>query len=202
MGADCFLKTKHDELAARLQPRMDALMEVMDTARAKGMEYDPIATEPDPDFPGNTRRVRLPAYKIVFDEWEGLYDQLYGGDYYFRDSYNGSSVLNRLDLSWWQDVGPMLDDEGNLSVEQAQVLRDTIARRVLVEPEWKGKRREGDGTIYLALPTEAELRADYCRLDAESTVVSWYSYYQDKRLRLIAFLDRAITLDSPIVCSI
>jgi hypothetical protein len=41
---------------------------------------------------------------------------------YFRDPYNNSDLLWKFGLSWWDDVIPMLDAEGNLSPAQAKKL--------------------------------------------------------------------------------
>jgi hypothetical protein len=38
-------------------------------------------------------------------------NNLHNAKAYFRDSYNMSNVLWTLNLSWWQDVLPLLDEK-------------------------------------------------------------------------------------------
>jgi hypothetical protein len=40
-----------------------------------------------------------------------LMDKVYDHPYYFRESYGGGGLLSALDLSWWQDVIPLFDNE-------------------------------------------------------------------------------------------
>lgn len=40
-----------------------------------------------------------------------------GTPLYFRDSYNNSSIMQQLNLSWWRDVIPLLNDDGVLGLE-------------------------------------------------------------------------------------
>jgi hypothetical protein len=96
-------------------------------------------------------------------------------DGYFRDSYNGTSVLWTLGLSWWQDVTPLLNEEGELGGENLKKLRDMVLNA----------KQE--------MPTEAKLKEMYCKVDAEET---------DKREKLLAFLNRAIELNSSIDASL
>lgn len=42
------------------------------------------------------------------------YYELMNSEGCFRDSYNATGVLNRLGLSWWQDVMPLLTKTSNL----------------------------------------------------------------------------------------
>jgi hypothetical protein len=60
-----------------------------------------------------------------------LYIELGCQPNYFRDSY-GDAMLWRFDLSWWEDVIPMLDQEDHLTVEQAQRLLELLKSREAV----------------------------------------------------------------------
>jgi hypothetical protein len=105
-------------------------------------------------------------------------------DGYFRDSYNGTSVLWTLGLSWWQDVTPLLNEEGELGGKNLKKFRDMVLNA----------KQE--------MPTESKLKEMYCKIDAEETLESWHNYYTDKREKLLAFLNRAIELNSSIDASL
>jgi hypothetical protein len=53
----------------------------------------------------------------IEDRYKYIYDD---NPYYFRDSYNNSSVLWKLDLSWWKDVVEYCDDEMTMPPEKAR----------------------------------------------------------------------------------
>jgi hypothetical protein len=115
----------------------------------------------------------------------GMFDIEFGNDAtYFRDSYNGSSLLWRMDLSWGEDVIPMLDKEGCLSGEQLLRFQTMLREAVLL------------------LPTEEELKKSYCTVDDENTLESWHEYLLAKLEKLSSLLDIAIMTESSIVCSL
>jgi hypothetical protein len=64
------------------------------------------------------------AQKRVVFCFEKMYEQGY-----FRDSYNDSSLLWKFDLSWWDDVIPMLNDKAQLIPESASKLLAMLAER-------------------------------------------------------------------------
>jgi hypothetical protein len=117
---------------------------------------------------------RAAAQKLV-DE---AYDHRWGGDHYFRDSYNSTSVLWRLGLSWWNDVEyDITDEDADINVSPA------ACRRLLDKIE----------AAPFTLPTRDELIRAHAKVDDdENTVESWHKYYTEKRGRLVAFLKRAI----------
>lgn len=100
------------------------------------------------------------------------YDLMYT-EGYFRDSYNPSNLLWKFDLSWWEDILPMVDEEQNLSVEKAGEFLDLLKQR--------------EETFEKSL---AELPED-----------DQYEY-QQHYTELQTFLNRAIELDSPVNCSL
>jgi hypothetical protein len=103
---------------------------------------------------------------------------------YFRDSYNGTSVMWTLELSWWADITPMLDDEGYLKGEQLAKFRSMVSEPVQI------------------LPSRSELESNFCMIDGENTLESWNEYFIQKRQNLVEFVDRAIAADSRILCSL
>ena len=102
------------------------------------------------------------------------YDAMFPEDGYFRDSYNGSSVLNRMGLSWWQDVIPLLSRAGYLQGANLDKFIEMLETHE-VEPR-----------------TAAELRADHCQVDSgDNSPDGWHAHLVQKRERLIAFAKRA-----------
>lgn len=114
---------------------------------------------------------------------DAAYDAMYPDGAYFRDSYNCSSVLNRLGLSWWQDVIPMLDKEGNLSPDRCKELADQIDNidlQPISDSDWQ----------------------DNWQSHTRDTRESWDKYFLEKKQRLIDFLRSAAEAGQPISCSL
>lgn len=104
--------------------------------------------------------------------------------WYYRDSYNDTAVLFQLDMSWWRDVTPLLDEEQLLQPDKARVLIEMIEQRPVPE-------------------TTAE-RLKYAELDddGENSLAGWHSYFVEKRERLLAFLRTAADAGDTIYCSL
>ena len=109
MGADLYITNEIQPLHDKLQPLFE------DALEKRGAIEDTDSNE----------------YKLASERVSGLYNELYPDTCYFRDSYNPSSVMWALGLSWWTDVIPMLDDEGNLSSEKAKELVSMIEDRTI-----------------------------------------------------------------------
>lgn len=107
------------------------------------------------------------------------WDLMYPESGYFRDSYNSWNLLWQLDLSWWRDVGKMLDERGYLTPEKAKEFREMVAGRELPTPP-KAFHGEGWG---------------------ESTN-KVYHHFVSKKAQLLRFLDKAVELGEPILCSL
>lgn len=106
-------------------------------------------------------------------------------DNYFRDSYNGSNVLWTLNLSWWNDVTPMLKN-GELKGKNLIKFRDMVVNAKQVEI------------------TEEYLKEKFCSVSesGEDSIENWEKYFTTKRQELIEFLNKAIELKQPIDCSL
>jgi hypothetical protein len=158
MGADLYINKLRRPVQAEWQPKFDAAVAQRDSAQ---------------DAAGKD------AGQKLVDE---AYEKLFGGDHYFRDSYNGTSILARLGLSWWRDLQPDVEyvegdpaTEINVSAEACRKLRDQIAAA-----EYKPV-------------TFDSLKAEHCTVDyRENSPARWNQFFSEKRDRLIAFLDRAI----------
>lgn len=95
---------------------------------------------------------------------------------YFRDSYNSSSLLWVLDLSWWKDVTSLFDidaedSEINCSPDACQKIKDLILSHPL--PSRSSFVRPND-------------------FDTACTDDDIYSYFKKKYDSLLTFLDEAI----------
>lgn len=158
MGADLYIQSRYDEAMVELRPQFEEAV-----ARRNRLEGQP-------------------GYREAHAEVARLYERMYAPEYYFRDSYNASSLLACLDLSWWRDVVPLLDDEGNLHPGKARGLCAELAQRAEVL-EHKIAQRE--------FPFEDPA-------DREEV-----AQYQRARLgQLIDFLERAIAAGEPVNCSL
>ena len=152
MGADLYIEKVRKTLEDEWQPKFDEAIKLLDTA---------IDNE-----------AKMAAQKLVVEAYNKLYS-----DGYFRDSYNSTSVLRRLGLSWWQDLEYDIDAEesgNNISAEACQRFLDKVL------------------AADLNLPAREELIANNAKVDSVNTVEAWHEFYRDKRERLIKFLQQAI----------
>jgi len=164
MGADLYIKSLQEVCQEKNRPLFDKWVKKRDALGA--------------DVPEDVREAA--QKKVTY-----YYDKMYEKGY-FRDSYNSTSVLWTLGLSWWTDVTEMLDDEGNLTPEKAVELVTMI----------ESKKQK--------LPTKRELLDGHATVsdEGEDSVASWHKFYKEKKERLIQFLAQAIELGEPIHCSL
>lgn len=160
MGADLYIPKLRQPVEAEWKPKFEEAVALRDAAR------DDVA--------------KAAAQKLV-DE---AYDHRWGGDHYFRDSYNSTSVLWRLGLSWWNDMeyDVKYDEETDSYPGGVNVSADACRRfldRIEAAP--------------FKLPTREELIENNAKVDDdENSVESWHKFYTEKRGRLVVFLKRAI----------
>jgi hypothetical protein len=98
------------------------------------------------------------------------YELAHGGPGYFRDSYNGMSIMTQLGLSWWRDVGGRFPSVTALTklVKRVKAAKlPAITRETLIE---SGVKVDND----------------------ENSVMAWRKYFGNKKRRLVRFLERAI----------
>lgn len=148
MGADIYT-IRHHENVAKIQPLFDAAV-IRRNALPEGS------------------RAAKTAQKRVSE----LYEQMYSVGY-FRDSYNNSSLFWQLDLSWWQDVGDMLDDEGELDAAGIKELKALVQSR------------------------KPNLDAKLGEMTRENR-----EYFEGKYQTFLNFLDEAVELGEKLECSI
>lgn len=111
-------------------------------------------------------------YKAAQEEVDRLDALIHSDELYFRDSYNGTSVLWRLGLSWWNDLPT--NKEGQLRGANLKKFIKMVEQAPL-KPV-----------------TKAELKKMHCVIDdGENSVEGWNEYYREKRERLLRFLKSA-----------
>ena len=123
------------------------------------------------------------------EEYTAAYDKMYSDPlYYFRDSYNSSSVLWKMGLSWWTDVIPLqikhTDEEYaifEVTDDYPDINLDAAGCQTLID------------MIHAAT-------YDF-RVEMDSVSDEEREYYESKRERLIAFLEQGI-LDGGISASL
>ena len=111
-----------------------------------------------------------------------LYKSMDPPEYYFRDSYNGSSILWRLGMSWWRDVGVLLVDQPE---------DDTSDNFMNAPPEVCLKLAEMVETATFNPLTQEEVDKEGMKgVNLEET----NQYYIKKRVKLINFLKRCASV--------
>lgn len=159
MGADLYIQSIHT-------PNYDRVKPLFEAACQKRNQLD--------------RESQSEQYDAAQTEVERYYEEM-DSIGYFRDSYNATSLLHKLGLSWWANVGDMLNDEGNLQPDKVKELLALIVER---ESQFK----------------EFIAAEDFSEWDDPRAEV--IAYFEDKYERFKAFLQQAIDLDQPIYCSI
>jgi hypothetical protein len=104
VGADLY-RDDHKEQTKQYEERFDQLVKLRN------------------DAPTPEERDRLQA------EIHDLYEKIFRHPYYFRDSYNNSSLFWKLDLSWWGGAPGYMDDDGIMHPDGAQRLLDECKKR-------------------------------------------------------------------------
>lgn len=124
----------------------------------------------------------LLRYRKALDDVEQSSD-------YFRDSYNSSNLLWQYDLSWWRDIGVVLDEDGHLPIAEAVKLRDIIqAKEIDKERVYK---TFGESEYPFGEPV-----TDPDELE------EWYDYFVNKRIEFLNILNRSIENNKPLYCSV
>jgi hypothetical protein len=168
MGADLYIKSVHDKAMAKYNPLFEKAVKKRDAALSQ-------------------------EEKQLLQKNVEKYYTLMNGKGYFRDSYNGTALFQYLyldgdrSLSWWADVIPMLNRQGNLTPDKAMDFLNMIY------------------AAELRLPTKEQLLANRCQVDDSGGVDSvegWHKYIIEKRQKLIDFLSEAIVLNEDIDASL
>jgi hypothetical protein len=162
MGADLYIEKIHHPLMQKYEPLFEAAVRRRDS------------------FPSQSKEAEAAQREVT-----KYYDLMYS-EGYFRDSYNATSVLWRLGLSWWEDVTPLCTKKRKLRHDKLRKFRDMVAN------------------ANLELPSKEEIENHSGKVDeeGENSLAEWHKYFIEKQNELLAFLDKAIELKSPIHCSL
>lgn len=160
MGADLYIRSLNDPIKKQYEPLFNEWVEI------------------------RNKCINEKAKDEAQEKVSKYYDLMYSAGY-FRDAYNGTSILNQLGLSWWQDVSKLLDKEGNMSPKNAKKLLAKIEDKPL--PKITG----------------VWLMANHCAVDGDqNSPAAWEKSFAEHKAELVSFLKKAIELNEPIECSI
>lgn len=101
MGADLYIEKIHREFEAEWRPRMEEAWRIRDDAMTAYQKR--YGREVPRDAEGKIDLPEQAAANAIFDE---MYDRPVEEVGYYRDSYNASSVMWKLGLSWWNLADP------------------------------------------------------------------------------------------------
>jgi len=122
------------------------------------------------------------------DIWLGKSGEHLG---WFRDSYTPFNTLNALDMSYWQDLRPLLAEDGAFPLERNAWLLDELRQRVaqrLQAPDAAEQAR-----VYLASEMINRPRADPAAM-----VDVWYAHIQE----LIRLIEHSTRIGVPLYMSL
>ena len=109
-------------------------------------------------------------------------------DCYFYDPYSYLSVMWAMGMSWWQEIIPMLKNDGHLPLDKCKELLQIIK----------------DSNVVLERCTDSE----YEQISKENKITAKrdenfnQEYMENKKKRLIQFLKKSIDNKIPIKCSL
>lgn len=143
------------------------------------------------------------SWTKAHDRVAELYDELHASPLYFRDSYNGWSLIARLGLSWWGDVLPKLDKEGFLSIEECRWLLDEVRhRRLDFDSESTQEQSVALATVKLIAESVGQEEVTPSVEPSTSISADDVRWFVSQKLALIEFLATAIEDGEPIICSL
>jgi hypothetical protein len=161
MGADVYLESVSNAARAQYKPLFNKAIARRNRAKTKKTEDAAQA------------------------EVNRCWDMMYPADGYYRDAYNPSCFLAVINLSWWRDVIPMLD-EGYLPIEKAKELLAMIE----VVPV----------TLERVTAHLAVLNKEGNRI--ENDPPGWLERWQKDQRDLCALLRKSIEVGEPLYCSL
>lgn len=171
MGADIYLSSKFDKNFDKVEKEIEELNRLFQST-AKQSILDVADNEPN-DYDTLHRDLLEKQYSVG----------------YFRDSYNSSSILSQLGLSWSGDVAQRLEDS-MLQVEDCKWLLEEVKNR-----------RIGEEVVEEIPMTRLYQVLGVTKPDTELNS-EMIEYFVNKKNKLIELLQDAIDLNEPLYCSI
>lgn len=172
MGADLYIESTYNALQARLQPQFEAAVRRRDAAKSTKARDEAQA------------------------EVERLFDEAHPPTAYFRDPYNSShSLLAKLGLSWWNDVAQRLTQDDRLG--DVQWLLDEVRNRRLTcqtRPTYEQQ---------VTLEVMTQVAGGSVQVDQRDVFTAdEVQFFVRRKQALITFLQTALDLGEPPVCSL
>jgi hypothetical protein len=179
MGADLYIKSISDATQSKWKPVFDQAITERDALMEPSGSWRKEPTDPK----------KLRAFKAAQRRVDRAYRRMYSTAGYYRDSYNVTSVLWTLGLSWWGDVGKMLDHDGNLHPDNTKMFVEMIQRATPMFDDLKALKKH--------------LKEHHATLDqGKNSVEEWAKSYRRERDRLVRFLRKAIHMNESVYCSV
>jgi len=193
MGADLWIQSIYEEQLRKYEPKFKRVVkrrDDADTATAAYKDAEQAAILNAKWIAAAKYKRRASMYERWTKAWQAAankyFDKMYGRGY-FRDSYNMSSVLWRLNLSWWEDILSKFVTDGKIDIPHLVLFRALIRQSELIPV------------------TERELIDNHARVDRndpEYNVDGWNKYFVEKREKLIEFLTLAIDMNECVLTSL
>lgn len=171
MGADIYLNSKFNKNYDKVQKEIDELERLYKSTAPQSI-LDAADGETD-----KFNEMRL-----------DLLEKQYSVGY-FRDSYNNSSILSQLGLSWSGDIAQRLEDS-MLQVEDCKWLLEEVKNR-----------RIGEGVVQEKAMTSLYQVLGLTKPDIELDS-EMIEYFVNKKIKFMDLLQDAIDLNEPLYCSI
>lgn len=186
MGADLYLNSLYEVNSARFRPLFQEAVAHRDKIIARAGHKAPGVKA---------------AQKLVDKNYSAMY-----AEGYFRDRYNSFGLFAQLGISWWRDVTPLLDADGNLSIVHAKSLRERVAKTPLnLGPEVIDAAVNDMDAYPFKDKKEVAALAEAQKALTEgqqAKVRKSLKSYQKWRKELLDLLDKSIELNEPIHCSL
>jgi hypothetical protein len=124
---------------------------------------------------------------------------------YFREAYNRYSLIAALGMDWNEDVGPLLNDKGELSIAGARHLLAELEVRpvspAMVDDVCAGRSRLHPG-VRVMQEQLGELAENAVPGPQEGDQAFFTDHLIKRRELLMALLRRSIELNEPLECSL
>jgi hypothetical protein len=175
MGADLYNYSVFNALQAQYQSKFEAAIELRNSAKSEKQKQN------------------------AQHQIEKLYDAMHPASAYFRDSYNGYSLLAQLGMSWWRDVLPKLDVNDQLPLKDVKWLQDEVRTRLLFCQASKSSEQEVAVQLLAGVSGSSEnsdiqYQQEFSAEDVE--------YFLGRKMALILFLQTSLDKEEPPVCSL
>jgi hypothetical protein len=176
MGADLYIRSNYDRLQQLHQRQFDLAVAKRDKAKT-ALQLDQAQREVNE-----------------------LYAAMHPDCAYYRDGYNRFSLLAQLGLSWWLDVAVRLEVDDTLGLDSVKWLHDQVrTRRITCQVKPTEEQA-------IAAEIVGELEGSHSTIRSAETLTAYSAddveWFVSRKQALITFLQTALDLGEPPVCSL